>query len=225
MLLETYYVPSESMLPTLLIGDHMLVDKLSFGPRVPLTEIRVPARRDPKRGDVVIFHLGRSGPAQFCPVDRCPDRPRENFVKRVIGIPGDTIEVRAGRVIANGEPLRVTRQDGEFVDTTGTSSEIGREDIAGTVHLILDRPASNGLEQVHITVPDERYFLMGDNRDNSVDSRSWGTVHRDDIVGHVTRIYWSWNNRESWAAMLNPLTWWRLLSGETRWDRLGSVVE
>ena len=121
--------------------------------------------------------------------------------------------------------LPVESDGREFVDATGAAHELVREVIDGAPHAILDRPGEEGLEQVRITVPEGRYFMMGDNRDNSVDSRRWGTVRRADIVGPVTRIYWSWNNRESWLAMLNPLTWWRLLSGETRWSRMGKSVE
>ncbi|MFQ5417932.1 MAG: signal peptidase I [Myxococcota bacterium] len=222
---ETYYVPSESMLPTLLIGDHMIVDKLRYGVRIPFTNARATSGRDPERGDVVIFWIGRKGPADVCPVDRCPGWPREGFVKRIVGVPGDTIEVRGGRVILNGERLPTSFGSETFEDDAGVPLLLGREALGASTHAVLDHPHHEGTEQVHITVPDGRYFVMGDNRDNSNDSRSWGTVRREDLVGRVTHTYWSWNNRESWLAMLNPFTWWRLLTSETRWERIGQRVE
>jgi len=225
LVFETYYVPSESMLPALLIGDHMLVNKFAFGARIPFSDIQLPALREPKRGDVVTFVLGRGGRRRICPVDRCPDYPREGFVKRIVGLPGDTLEVVNNRVLLNGEPLRVEYTGEVFFDDAGEGLRVGSEFLGGSQHLVLDHPRRNGLNQVRITVPEGRYFMMGDNRDNSNDSRGWGTVRRVDIKGPVTMIYWSWNNRGSWWSMLNPVTWWKLLSSETRWGRFGTAVE
>lgn len=225
MLFETYYVPSESMLPTLLIGDHMLVNKYTFGARVPFTSYHLPALRDPERGDVVTFVLGRDELGRICPSDRCPDYPVEGFVKRVVGLPGDVIEVKGDTVYLNDEPVAIEFDEGRFLDEAGARLRMGREQLPGAPHPVLDDPDQGGLNQVRITVPEGRYFMLGDNRDHSADSRAWGTVSREDLKGPVTRIYWSWNNQGSWASMLNPLTWWRLLRGETRWDRIGLVVE
>jgi signal peptidase I len=225
LVIETYYVPSESMLPTLLIGDHMLVNKFAYGARIPFTDIQLPALREPERGDVVTFVLGRKGPARICPVDRCPDYRREGFVKRIVGLPGDTIEIQSGRVILNGEPLRVEYVGETFADDAGTALRLGSELLGGARHAILDDPKKKGLGQVRITVPEGRYFMLGDNRDNSNDSRGWGTVRRADVKGPVMLIYWSWNNRGSWWSMLNPVTWWKLLTRETRWSRFGRRVE
>jgi signal peptidase I len=225
LVIETYYVPSESMLPTLLVGDHMLVNKFAFGARIPFTEIRLPALREPKRGDVVTFVLGRQGPGRICPVDRCPDHPRGVFVKRIVGLPADTIEVLGDRVVLNGQPLRSEYGPETFVDDAGEKLRMGTEFLGDSPHAVLDHPRRKGSSQVRITVPEGRYFVMGDNRDNSNDSRGWGTIRRADIKGPVMMIYWSWNNRASWWSMLNPVTWWRLLLGETRWDRFGMRVE
>jgi len=220
-----FYVPSESMLPTLLVGDHMLVSKFEFGARIPFTRMQLPALREPRRGDVVTFVLGRTPSGEICPVDRCPDFPREGFVKRIIGIPGDSIEILDGRVLLNGTLLR-TRPAGEtVVNAAGEELEVNIEFVDGTPHSVIEDPRRRGMDQVRITVPDGRYFMMGDNRDSSNDSRGWGTVRRSDIIGPVTMLYWSWNNRATWWSMLNPGTWWRLLTTETRWHRLGTPVK
>jgi len=225
MLFETYYVPSESMLPTLLIGDHMLVNKFAYGARIPFAGWRLPAVREPRRGDVVVFDVGRRGPVEICPLDRCPDYSPEGFVKRIVGVPGDTIEVRGGRLILNGAPVPDQGRGERFVDHAGEALDVRTERLGDVAFSVLDHPQRTGLEQVRIAVPEGRYFMMGDNRDNSNDSRGWGTVAAADLKGPVTRIYWSWNNQGSWLSMLSPVTWWNLLSGETRWDRIGQSVE
>jgi signal peptidase I len=225
MVIETYYVPSESMLPTLLIGDHMLVNKFAYGARIPFTDWRLPGLRDPQRGDVVVFDLGRDGPSKICPLDRCPGYTREGFVKRIVGLPGDTVEIRDGRVILNGTPVSLEHDGESFVDEAGRALHVRTEALGDARHAVLDDPQRVGLEQVRITIPEGRYFMMGDNRDNSNDSRAWGTVRSSELKGPVMRIYWSWNNQGSWLSMLSPLTWWKLLSGETRWDRIGRPVD
>jgi signal peptidase I len=215
LVIETFYVPSGSMLPTLLIGDLVIVNKFAYGARIPFTELRLPGLREPQRGDVVIFELGTRGRGEVCPLDRCPDYHAEGFVKRIVGLPGDTVEVQDDRVLLNGEPVAV-RYDGEtFTDERDQVLRLGVE----------DHPQRPGLPQRLLTVPEGHYFVLGDNRDNSNDSRGWGTVPRIDIKGPVMVIYWSWNNRGSWSSMLNPLTWWRLLRGETRWERFGDLVK
>jgi signal peptidase I len=220
-----FYVPSESMLPTLLIGDHMLVNKLAFGARIPFSDRRLPALREPKRGDVVIFVLGQTESGEICPVDRCPDFPREGFVKRIIGVPGDTIEIQGGGILLNATPLR-SRPAGETVlDDAGEELPVSFEYLGETPHRVIEDPERRGMDQVRITIPEGRYFMLGDNRDSSNDSRNWGTVRRSEIVGPVTMLYWSWNNRGSWWSMLNPATWWRLLTTETRWHRLGTRID
>jgi len=225
MVFETYYVPSESMLPTLLIGDHMLVNKFAYGARVPFTDWRLPALREPRRGDVVVFDVGRRGVAEICPLDRCPDYSPEGFVKRIVGVPGDTLEVRDGRVLLNDAPVPDEARGERFVDGAGEALDVHTERLGDSTFAVLDHPQRRGLEQVRITIPEGRYFMMGDNRDNSNDSRAWGTVAAADLKGPVTRIYWSWNNQGSWLSMLSPLTWWNLLSGETRWSRIGRTVD
>ncbi len=221
VVIESFYVPSGSMLPTLLIGDHVFVSKFVYGARVPFTEIRAPALRDPRRGEIVIFELGRRRTGAICPADRCPEAPTEDFVKRIVGIPGDTIEVRNGRVYLNDAPVPVEAPDETYVDDDGQSYRMAREHLGEVAHAVLDHPALPSPVGRRIKIPEGRYFMMGDNRDNSNDGRSWGTVRREEIKGPVLVIYWSWNNRGSWLSMLNPWTWIKLLATETRWGRFG----
>ncbi len=223
LILETFWVPSGSMLPTLLIGDHVIVNKFAYGARIPFTEIRFPAVREPARGDVVIFELGTRGHGDICPLDQCPDYHSEGFVKRIVGLPGDVIELRQGALFINGEAVPVSYQ-GEFRDDDGQVYRLGTETLGDEAHELLDHPVYPGLPQSPYTVPEGRYFMMGDNRDNSNDSRRWGTVRPHEIKGPVTYLYWSWTNPSGWFTFLKPWTWWNLFSQETRWDRFGDPV-
>ncbi len=225
MVIESYYVPSESMLPTLLIGDHVFVNKFTYGSKIPLTNVRLPAVREPRRGEVVIFALGRDDQGRFCPLDECPDRGAEGFVKRIVGLPGDTLEFRDGVLEIEDVDVKLCFTGDRFEDDNGLAYDVGRETVDGYEHAVLEHAAMPGLKRSRVTVPENRYFVMGDNRDNSNDSRKWGTFHHDDIKGPVMFIYWSWNNRSTWPEMANPLTWWRLLTGETRWSRTGDSLD
>ena len=221
MVIESYYVPSESMLPTLLIGDHVFVNKFVYGSKVPFTEIRLPALRDPKRGEIAVFALGRRGPGAICPLDECPDYPAEGFVKRIVGLPGDRVEYRDGVFYLNDQRVHWKNSGRTFTDEGGREYKVEDEALPDCAHELLDHPRMPGLNHAPYTVPPGRYYFLGDNRDNSNDSRAWGTVRREELKGPVIVNYWSWNNQESWAAMLNPLTWLRLLWNEMRWGRIG----
>lgn len=220
VVVESYYVPSESMLPTLLIGDHVFVNKFAYGARIPFTDIRLPALRDPRRGEIVVFALGRRD-GQICPLDECPGYAAEGFVKRIVGLPGDRVEYRADALYVNDERVPWQPTGASFRDEAGHDYVVIDESLPGCRHKILDHPRMPGLQNGPFTVPPGRYYFLGDNRDNSNDSRRWGTVRREELKGPVIVNYWSWNNQESWAAMLNPLTWLRLLWSEMRWGRIG----
>jgi signal peptidase I len=226
VIIESYYVPSGSMLSTLLIGDHVFVSKFAFGARIPFSEIQLPATREPRRGDIAVFALGRRGPLEICPLDECRgDYPAEGFVKRLVALPGDTVEYRGGLLRLNGEPVPTRDTGRTFTDGDGREYRVIREDIDGCVHEVLDDPRREPRDTPPYTIPEGRYYFLGDNRDNSNDSRIWGTVPRRDLKGPVLVNYWSWNNTHTWAAMLNPLTWARLLWGEMRWDRIGLTYD
>ncbi len=222
-LFQSFYVPSDSMLPTLLVGDHVFVTKFMFGARIPFTNVQLPPVRDPKRGDIVVFRLARDGRKVF-PPDQRPKLPTDAFIKRLVGLPGDTVEVRDGRLILNGE--EVPRRDtGEtFTDSTGRSFKVLEERLEGCRHLILDDPGSADLNMKARRIEPGRYFFLGDNRDNSLDSRRWGTVDRAAMHGPAGLLYWSWDWNGSWLELANPLTWWRNLTQKTRWSRMGGFV-
>ena len=148
------------MLPTLLIGDHLLVNKFIYGIRVPFTgKILVPIN-SPKQGDVIVFRF---------PKDRSID-----YIKRVIGTPGDTVEIKNKKVFINGEPINDPHA---HISTPA----------------VLNANASPRDNFGPILVPEQRVFVMGDNRDNSYDSRFWGFVDQRDILGKAFILYWSWD--------------------------------
>jgi signal peptidase I len=221
--IEPFRIPSGSMLPTLLVGDHLFVNKFVYGIKVPFTGIRLPKLRDPQRGDVVVFTVAREQTSIY-PADRRPELGREEFVKRIVGLPGDTIEVSQGILRVNGEEVRAEDQGTSFTDDSGHRLRVAREAIGSHEHVVLDDPLLSGLTQAKITVEPGRYFMMGDNRDHSNDSRAWGTVRLQEFKGPAFILYWSWNYEGGWAQLLNPLTWIRLLRHETRWDRIGDRV-
>ena len=159
---QAFKIPSGSMLPTLQIGDHLLVNKLLYGLRVPVYGTRLFSYFEPERGDIVVF---------VYPEDRDKD-----FIKRVVGIPGDRIEIRHKRLYRNGEPV-----DEPFAHYTDPEGPAPRDTFGP------------------VTVPAGHVFVMGDNRDHSFDSRFWGFVPYEDIKGKAFVIYWSWDGEDSWV--------------------------
>ncbi|SEA48081.1 signal peptidase I Serine peptidase. MEROPS family S26A [Desulfuromusa kysingii] len=165
-LFQAFKIPSGSMLDTLLIGDHLLVNKFIFGTKIPGIDGRYLKVRNPERGDVIVFEFpGDEGKSYF---------ERRDFIKRVIGLPGDVIEVKAKQVFVNGEPFTVPyeiHKDQEVIPPVASP-----RDFTGP-----------------IKVPEDSYFVMGDNRDFSYDSRFWGYVHKSKVKGLAFIKYWSWN--------------------------------
>lgn len=182
---EPFTIPSGSMLPTLHVHDFILVNKFAYGLRLPVTDTKILSVGEPKRGDVMVF--------------RYPKNPNEDFIKRVIGLPGDHIAVRDNVVYVNGKEV------GRKLVGQEKNSQAWRreyvEDLDGHKHLIWQQgpvdPFSGQLEipsrtQGEWTVPPGHYFVMGDNRDNSNDSRFWGTVPEKLIVGKAFYIWMHW---------------------------------
>jgi signal peptidase I len=223
-LVEPFRIPSESMLPTLLIGDHLFVNKLAYGAPIPFTEWRLPGWREPKRGDVVVFQVARSedrGIPRIFPADERPDLPRDDFVKRIVGLPGDRVEVRNNHLYVNGEAAPLVDTHELFIDEDGHALRIEREQLDGCQHAVLDDPRLTGLRKSPFVVPEGRYFMMGDNRDHSNDSRGWGTVRFEEMQGPAFLLYWSWDVNGNFLEFLNPVNWWK---ADKRWDRIFSRV-
>ena len=160
-IVQAFKIPSGSMEDTLAIGDHILVSKFIYGMKIPLTNTRFLKIRDPKRGDVMVFEY--------------PEDPSKDFIKRVIGTPGDTIEVKEKKVYVNGalyeNPHEVHKEPDMYPKEQNPRDNMGP-----------------------VKVPAGSYFMMGDNRDRSYDSRFWGFVKSDKIKGLAFIKYWSWDN-------------------------------
>ncbi len=165
-IVQAFKIPSGSMLPTLQVGDHILVNKFIYGIQVPLVAgHRIPIS-SPRRGDVVVFEY---------PVDQSKD-----FIKRVVGIAGDVVEVRDKRVYINGTPWHDPHAF--FADGSANGRHSAPRDNYGPV-----------------TVPSGHIFVLGDNRDRSYDSRFWGFVDLADVEGKAFLIYWSWDAEKHWV--------------------------
>lgn len=166
-IVQAFKIPSGSMEDTLLIGDHLLVNKFLYGVQVPFVDGRFLTIRHPQRGDVIVFEFPEDRGKSFW--------QRRDFIKRVIGAPGDTVEVRDKQVFVNGQPYRIPQ-------------EIHKE--AG----LLPANLSGRDYMPPVKVPAGSYFVMGDNRDRSYDSRFWGFVSEPEIKGLAFIKYWSWDS-------------------------------
>lgn len=176
---EPMRVPSGSMTPTLLTGDFILVNKHAYGLRNPVDNARWTGSGQPARGDVAVF--------------RYPRDHSQRYVKRVVGLPGDVIEIRGGTLVVNGEVLAL-RADGTFLDTGSPGPSVPRarliESLEGREHAVLH--CMNGCTEGQCgrwQVPENHYFVMGDNRDNSADSRYWGFVSDAELVGRAEAVW------------------------------------
>jgi signal peptidase I len=185
-IIQAFKIPSGSMENTLLIGDHIFVNKFVYGYHVPHTKGRILSFSSPNQGDIIVFVF--------------PEDPSKDFIKRVIGVPGDTVEIRNKEVILNGKPIHENHTifaDGKTVD--------------GLVRSRDNMPT--------VTVPEGKYFVMGDNRDRSYDSRFWGFVDEDAIIGKALFIYFS----VDWGVDLRWYEFWRY-PDLVRWSRIGDVL-
>ena len=181
---EPFKIPSSSMVPTLLIGDFIVVNKFAYGLRLPVLNNRFLELGDPERGDVVVFRY---------PVDG-----RTNYIKRVIGLPGDQIAYRSKTLFINGEPVvqeNIGRYTGEGINRNRPGTQMLRrsEELADVEHDILINTARPRQRSQSWEVPEGHYFVMGDNRDMSQDSRSWGFVPEENLVGRASRIWMHWD--------------------------------
>lgn len=187
---EASVVPTGSMEGTILVGDHLFMDKLLYGPEIPFTRLRLPAIKSVHRGDIVVF--------------RYPKDPRETYLKRVAALGGDTVELRNGQLFINSkvvtEPYAVHR---------------------GSLYSPYEQMAP-------IVVPQGKLFVMGDNRDNSSDSREWGFVPMENVIGEPLFVYWSYDAPSSrWLDenLRHRMGFYASIAGNffshTRWSRTG----
>ena len=178
---EPFRIPSGSMMPTLLIGDFILVNKFAYGVRLPISQTKIIEIGKPERGDSIVF--------------RYPKNPHVDYIKRVIGLPGDKISYYDKKVYVNGK-LASQSSLGDYQGvgqgTSMSGAEHVVEDLIGVEHNILLMRSPSRVEGVFI-VPDGHYFVMGDNRDNSNDSRYWGTVPEENLVGKAFFIWMNWD--------------------------------
>lgn len=178
-IVQAFKIPSGSMEPTLLIGDHLLVNKFIYGIKNPFTGATWLAIKRPERRDIVVF--------------KYPVNPDQDFIKRVIGVEGDTVEMVNKKLFVNGEPFVV---DGAvYRDPNIIPGDMKPRDNFGP-----------------ITVPKDSLFVMGDNRDNSYDSRFWKFVKLSSIKGKAFILYWSWNSEWSWSLDKFPIRFPRLFN-------------
>ncbi|HEX3698050.1 MAG TPA: signal peptidase I [Polyangia bacterium] len=204
---EAFQIPSGSMIPTLEVGDHIFVSKFAYGLSIPFTNTKILELRQPERGDVIVFKY---------PLD-----PGTDYIKRVVGLPGDVVEVRQETVYINGhavprEHLPKPCHSSESGGGARDDCEYWVETLDGKPHETIQEPMRGGRDYNRTVVPPGNVFVMGDNRDNSSDSRVWGTVQHDLIKGKALIVWWSRANGDGWGLA----SWFKAI----RWDRFFHVV-
>lgn len=192
-LFEPFRIPSSSMVPTLLVGDFIFVNKYTYGLRLPVVNTKILEIGDPERGDVVVFRL--------------PADPSTNYIKRLVGLPGDTVRYQNSQLFINDELVGVERL-GEFTENSQPGADLYNERLGDVEHNILLMPGRGSAEGIFV-VPPGNYFMMGDNRDNSQDSRFQrvGFVPEGNVVGKAVRVWMNWS-----------------IPNMPRWNRIGQAI-
>lgn len=198
--LEAFTIPTSSMEGTLLVGDFLFVNKALYGAEIPGTATRLPGFRSPERGDVVVF--------------RPPHDPGKVYVKRLVGFPGDTLQMKEKQLYLNGRP-----QDEAYARYADESGDAMHPKMRWQSDFLAASPRRRYSPSRDnwgpLVVPPDRYFVLGDNRDNSEDSRYWGFIGREDIKGHPWIVYLSLDPEAGGSG-----SW----LGKVRWDRVGRLV-
>lgn len=196
-LFEPFRIPTGSLIPSLLIGDFILLNKFDYGIRLPVIQKKILNINEPKRGDIMVLHW--------------PPNPSYYFIKRVIGLPGDKVSYINKELTINGQKIpqtfvRNTEQD----EGEGTLSSVveKQENLFGVKHDIDIYPGKASRDYIDVVVPEGMYFVMGDNRDVSADSRYWGFVPEENIVGKAVLVWMSWDSAKN----------------AIRWNRLGKII-
>ncbi|MDX1901067.1 MAG: signal peptidase I [Gammaproteobacteria bacterium] len=200
-LYEPFRIPSGSLKPTLAVGDFVLVNKYTYGIRLPILHKKILNVSDVKRGDIMVF--------------RYPPNPSVDYIKRVIGLPGDHISYLNKILYINGKPIpqvfvKNATDDAEDEDQSWQVDQ-KEENLEGVVHQIYLNPEKTNDDIKDLVVPPDQYFVMGDNRDNSLDSRYWGFVPDDNIVGKASLVWMSWDKTADWMHKI-------------RWNRIGQAI-
>lgn len=176
-IVEPFRIPSGSMMPTLLPGDFILVNKFAFGVRLPVINTKIVDSGSPERGDVAVF--------------RYPEEPSVAYIKRIIGLPGDELVYRDKELYVNGERVSRTLLPPDSEDAL-EGHDLFREQLGEADHLALGRQGQQDLAWSY-RVPEDHYFVMGDNRDNSRDSRFWGPLPEENLIGKAFLIWMNWD--------------------------------
>ncbi|MCC6712472.1 MAG: signal peptidase I [Candidatus Dadabacteria bacterium] len=206
-LFQPFKIPSGSMIPTLLVGDHLLVNKFVYGTRIPFTGISVMPFEEIKRGDVIVFTYPNP--------EKDPSKNDMYYIKRVVGVPGDSIDINGRQLVINDRPVPL-EYEGDYVDErSGERLDEYIEDLSGHEHDAIFRQGKETTNKGSFIpvgeVPEGHVFVMGDNRDNSQDSRFWGFVPVENIAGKAILIHWSWDFQN--PDFLNKVRWDRILQG------------
>ena len=199
-IVQPYRVPTSSLVPTVLPGDFIAVKQYAYGLRLPVTNTKIIKVGEPKRGQIFLFRY---------PVD-----PNLTYVKRVIGVPGDRIVYKDKVLYVNGvEAKQKLIKATHYIDENGVyfSENLIEEDLNGVKHQIYVQPEGGETQDIDVVVPPGNYFAMGDNRDNSGDSRSWGFVPEENLIGQAFWIFMSWDRNGSGLDKI-------------RWNRIGKGI-
>ncbi len=199
-LVQPYRVPTSSMVPTILPGDFIAVKQYEYGLRLPVLNKKIISIHEPRHGDVVLF--------------RFPPNPSLTYVKRIVGVPGDHVEYRNKILYINGKEMQQKLlEETHYIDENGIYFVVNRleENLDGVKHQIFVQPSGGETQDYDVIVPPNHYFAMGDNRDNSGDSRIWGFVPEENLIGQAFWAFMSWNVIVDWPDKI-------------RWERIGLSI-